>query len=153
MTLHRPVPRRVRPALALAALVAAAPALLVPALAPAQPAQAPAEPPAAAPLAEDDGWLPEIPGLDEMTGAAREAIERLREELGPALRRMRDAVAMLDDYGAPEMLPNGDILIPRKEPSAELDPEAAPEAAPDAAPGARPEADGEGGEPPASIDL
>ena len=56
--------------------------------------QAPAPPPAA----EEDGWLPEIPGLDEMTDAARDAIERLREELGPALRQMRDAVAMLDDF-------------------------------------------------------
>ncbi|MDF2234508.1 hypothetical protein P2H44_18260 [Albimonas sp. CAU 1670] len=144
MTFQRPPARRARPTLALAALLAAAPALLAPSLAPAQQAQSPDQPPAAAPEAEDDGWLPEIPGLDEMTGAAREAIERLRLELGPALRQMRDAIAMLDDYGAPEMLPNGDILIPRKEPAAELDPDAAPKAAP--------EAETEG-DPPASIDL
>jgi len=136
MTPARPLPLRGPAALALAAALAAA--------APVAAQQAPAPPPAA----EEDGWLPEIPGLDEMTDAARDAIERLREELGPALRQMRDAVAMLDDYGAPEMLPNGDILIPRREPAPGL--EDAPQTGPRAAPERAPE--GEGSAPPA-IDL
>lgn len=124
MTTARTLPALALPALALALALAAPP------LAAQQTPEAPA------PEAQD-GWLPEIPGLDEMTDAAREAIERLREELGPALRQMREAVAMLDDYGPPEMLPNGDILIPRREGGAEApenpDPDAGPQA-PKAAP-------------------
>ncbi|WP_339949009.1 AAA+ family ATPase [uncultured Albimonas sp.] len=126
MTTARTLPALALPALALALALAAPP------LAAQQTPEAPA------PEAQD-GWLPEIPGLDEMTDAAREAIERLREQLGPALRQMRDAVAMLDDYGPPEMLPNGDILIPRREGGAEGLEDSAPDAGPQEAPKAAPD--------------
>ena len=48
----------------------------------------------------------------------------LFSEVEPRLRELRDAIGNLDDYEAPEMLPNGDIIIRRKTP---LDPDAEPE--------------------------
>jgi hypothetical protein len=85
------------------------------------------------------------PELSERMGeAAREAWERLREEMAPMLEALEGAMGALgrlDDYGAPRMLENGDILIPRK-----------PEAGP---PGSEPEPEGEpeSGGGPETLDL
>ncbi len=79
----------------------------------------------------------DIPDLDEIERSAREALRQLEQELGPYLRRFGDAVRALDDYEAPCILPNGDILIPRKRPA----PDPAPPPAPDLAPSPPGEAD------------
>ncbi len=51
-------------------------------------------------------------------------LDDLFAEVEPRLRELRDAIGNLADYEAPEMLPNGDIIIRRKTP---LDPEDQPE--------------------------
>jgi hypothetical protein len=106
--------------LALAFLVAAAPAL--------------AQETTPVPAPEDDGFslveegaklvlrglMTEMqPALDEM-GKAMDgvgpALEGFGEEVGPKIRQL---IAMIDDiqnYDAPVMLPNGDILIRRNAP-------------------------------------
>ncbi|MGM0585174.1 MAG: hypothetical protein ACQEUZ_11055 [Pseudomonadota bacterium] len=89
-------------AAALALLLAAAP--LAP-LAAQQAGPAPEAPPA------ENGDRPLAERLGE---AARQAIEELERELGPLLENALDALGKLDDYGAPRVLENGDILIPRK---------------------------------------
>lgn len=80
---------------------------------------------AAAPvLAQDD---PREPGSIE--GRIEDLLRDLFNEVEPRLRELRDAIGNLDDYQAPEMLPNGDIIIRRKTP---LEPDApAPEEAPE----------------------
>ncbi len=54
--------------------------------------------------------------LDRMERSAREALKALQDGLAPYLESLGDAIGALDDYGPPEILPNGDILIPRKRP-------------------------------------
>ncbi len=85
------------------------------------------------------GFMTEAePALTEM----RQALEDLRpaiEELGP---KFKDLIAMVGDfsnYSAPEVLPNGDIIIRRTAPLP-ADPNAVPDTAPDAPPA--PDADG-----------
>ena len=72
-----------------------------------------------------EGILKEMePALDELEGLAQEMEPRLREfadAMGPALADLFDKVDDWSAYHAPEMLPNGDILLRRKVP---LDPEA-----------------------------
>lgn len=56
---------------------------------------------------------------DEMEPALRE-LEGLAQDAAPLMRRLQqdlgDVVDDLDVYEAPEILPNGDIIIRRKEP-------------------------------------
>ncbi|UWQ22514.1 hypothetical protein [Jannaschia sp. W003] len=63
-----------------------------------------------------EGLLSEIgPELDELDGLRRDAqplLERLQGDLG----RVLEGFADLPAYDAPEMLPNGDIIIRRKLP-------------------------------------
>jgi hypothetical protein len=74
------------------------------------------------------------PALDEMGKALDEvgpALEGLGEEIGPKVRQL---IALIDDfqnYAAPEMLPNGDILIRRTAPLVPVEP--APTPGPDGA--------------------
>lgn len=52
--------------------------------------------------------------LEALSEEARRALEQALERLGPIIRNM---IGMIDDmliYEAPRVLPNGDILIPRK---------------------------------------
>jgi len=59
---------------------------------------------------------PALEGMDQALDEVGPALEEFGAEIGP---RLRELVAMIDDfanYGAPVMLPNGDILIPRKTP-------------------------------------
>lgn len=119
------LPHTGRMRLALALILAAAPAL----------AQETApQPSPAVPPAEDDGFslmeegaklvlrglMAEMePALDEMGKALDEmgpALENLGAEVAPKLRQL---IALIDDfknYDAPVMLPNGDILIRRNAP-------------------------------------
>ncbi|OYX26686.1 MAG: hypothetical protein B7Z10_02615 [Rhodobacterales bacterium 32-66-7] len=98
----------------------------------------------APPVAEDDGFslmeegarlllrglMSEMePALDEMGKALDSvgpALEEFGTEIGPRLRQL---VAMIDDFGnydAPIMLPNGDILIRRNAPLPPKDPAPVP---------------------------
>ncbi len=44
-------------------------------------------------------------------------MEGLGDEMAPMLRELRDMVGEIDRYEAPEKLPNGDIIIRRKDPA------------------------------------
>lgn len=70
--------------------------------------------------AQDPEEAPEGRGIEEL-------LRDLFSEVEPALRQLRDAIGGLREYHAPEMLPNGDIIIRRKTP---LDPEVPPGQAP-----------------------
>ncbi len=57
------------------------------------------------------------PALDELRGWAEEIEPALRDfvlGIGPALREFSDRVDDFSNYEAPEMLPNGDIIIRRR---------------------------------------
>ena len=65
---------------------------------------------------------------EEATPLARGIEQLLRDlfsEVEPALRDLRDQIDNLNNYEAPEMLPNGDIIIRRKTP---LEPSPEPKA-------------------------
>ena len=70
--------------------------------------------PLAAQDADDEGTIGE--GLRLFQEGTRLLLEGLMDELGPQLQEFRDAIGDLDAYHAPEVLPNGDILIRRKTP-------------------------------------
>ena len=53
-------------------------------------------------------------GLNLMEEAMRLFMQGLLAEMEPALDDLRDLVGKIDSYHAPEILPNGDILIRRK---------------------------------------
>jgi hypothetical protein len=99
--------------------VVAAALLLTPVALPPGPAAAQdsAEP---APVPEDRA--------DALGEAARRALEDLLADLRPVFDALRATIEDLPRYGPPEVLPNGDILIPRLDtPGAEDSPETAPE--------------------------
>ena len=59
------------------------------------------------------------PALDDLRDLAQDmqpAMRRFVEEMGPALSRLLAQVDDLANYHAPEMLPNGDIILRRKQP-------------------------------------
>ncbi|WP_020040918.1 hypothetical protein [Salipiger mucosus] len=59
------------------------------------------------------------PALRELQDMAREiepALRSFSEEMGPALRDLMDDVQDWSKYHPPEMLPNGDIILRRKDP-------------------------------------
>ncbi len=58
-------------------------------------------------------------GLDLLSEGARRLVEGLLDEAEPRMRGLAEALRGLDWPGAydpPEMLPNGDIIIRRREP-------------------------------------
>lgn len=55
-------------------------------------------------------------GMDLLQQGTRLLLEGLMSELGPALQDLQDMVVDLNAYHAPEVLPNGDIIIRRKTP-------------------------------------
>jgi hypothetical protein len=79
-------------------------------------------------LAQDPTPEP-APGIDEslelFSEGARRLLEGLNEELGPLLQDLGDRIEDLNAYEAPEILPNGDILIRRK-PETAPDPDMGP---------------------------
>jgi len=83
-----------------------------------------------------EGILREMePALRDLEGMADEVEPALREfarEMGPAFAELLGRIDDLSQYHAPEMLPNGDIIIRRKTP---LAPEPKPELGPEIAPG------------------
>jgi hypothetical protein len=68
------------------------------------------------------GMMEEMqPALDEMGKALEEAgpaLEGLGAEIGPKLRQLIALIDDIENYDAPVMLPNGDILIRRNAPLA-----------------------------------
>ncbi|MCA0938354.1 hypothetical protein CLG85_013150 [Yangia mangrovi] len=73
---------------------------------------------------ELDPALQDLKGLADRMGPA---LQSFVDEMGPAMAQLSEQIEDWTLYEAPEMLPNGDILIRRRE---KLDPEA-PEAAPE----------------------
>jgi hypothetical protein len=65
-------------------------------------------------------------GFSLLEEGTRLLLRGLLSEMEPALRELQGALQNLDAYHPPEVLPNGDILIRRKEPleSAPTTPEA-----------------------------
>ncbi len=66
------------------------------------------------------GILEEMdPAMDELRGLADDmqpALRQFVDEMGPALADLLGKVDDLNAYQAPEMLPNGDIILRRKIP-------------------------------------
>ena len=58
---------------------------------------------------------PAIDDLAGMSGEISEAMKLLGNEMGPALAEMLTRIDDMRNYDAPEMLPNGDIIIRRRE--------------------------------------
>jgi hypothetical protein len=66
-------------------------------------------------FAEEAG--PDAPGgrlFEEFSDEMRGALEGLLGEVKPELEALIDRLGVIGDYEAPEILPNGDILIRRK---------------------------------------
>lgn len=64
------------------------------------------------------------PALDTLRGQAEEMEPALRdfvEDMAPALRDLMDKAGDLSAYHAPEVLPNGDIILRRKTPEGDED--------------------------------
>ncbi len=55
-------------------------------------------------------------GFDLLAEGTQLLLRGLLEEMEPALESMQGALSNLDAYHAPEVLPNGDIIIRRKVP-------------------------------------
>ncbi|WP_170409484.1 hypothetical protein [Ruegeria atlantica] len=67
------------------------------------------------------------PALDELLGLAEQfgpAMQSFIAEMGPALAELADEIEDWSAYEAPEILPNGDIIIRKKPPQ---DPDTQPE--------------------------
>ena len=56
--------------------------------------------------------------LDQLSDALEPSLQALIKEFGPALRDLADKIDDATRYEAPEVLPNGDIIIRRKEDAA-----------------------------------
>ena len=61
--------------------------------------------------------------FEKFADAAREVLDKLTEEVLPLLEDLGEKVGEISEYHAPEVLPNGDIIIRRKTPE-EMAPEA-----------------------------
>lgn len=72
------------------------------------------------------GLMSEVePRIDELSGLVSElepALEMLATEMGPALLEVIQSLDSVRYYDAPEILPNGDIIIRRKEDAPEYVP-------------------------------
>ncbi|MGI1663106.1 AAA+ family ATPase [Palleronia sp. KMU-117] len=86
---------------------------------------------AAVPAAAQDSDIDE--GRDLLSEGTRLLLRGLLAEMEPALRGLQGALRDLDAYHAPEILPNGDIIIRRKTPEERAVP--APDPTPDGADG------------------
>lgn len=77
------------------------------------------------------GLMAEIePTLDELRGSLQEMAPVLRDfvtEMGPAMAAVLGEVDDLRNYAAPEVLPNGDIIMRRKPDAPVWVPDAAPD--------------------------
>ncbi len=92
-----------------------------------------APPPPQAQTNAQTGEEPAGPGAEKpLSEQIEEAIRGLVESVEPALEQLRDTfrvferVDSLENYEEPEILPNGDIIIRRKEAAPPYDPESVP---------------------------
>ena len=71
---------------------------------------------AASPLAADDGKspLPSDDELEQLSDLAESWMKRFTDRMAPMVDQLKDMVDDMNAYQAPEMLPNGDIIIRRK---------------------------------------
>lgn len=70
------------------------------------------------------------PAIDDLMSMAEQfgpAMQSFLQEMGPALADMAEQVQDWSKYEAPEILPNGDIIIRRKPDHPAPEPDAAPE--------------------------
>lgn len=70
----------------------------------------------ALPMAAQDSNDDISEGMTLLQEGTRLLLEGLMNELGPALLELKGQIIDLNAYHAPEVLPNGDIIIRRKEP-------------------------------------
>lgn len=79
-----------------------------------------------------DGLRQEMaPAMDNLRGMAEQmgpSLHSFLQEMGPAFAEMLDEVRDWSSYHPPEILPNGDIIIRRKQP---VDPEPDPKGIPE----------------------
>lgn len=92
--------------------------VLMLALGPATAQDQPAPPPAAGPASGD---VEE--GMNLLSEGTKLLLRGLLGEVEPAMRDLQDALGNLNAYHAPEILPNGDIIIRRKTPAELVTPE------------------------------
>ena len=69
---------------------------------------------AAAPASAQEGDVED--GFDMLSEGVQLLLRGLMDEMEPALKELQGALQGLDAYHAPEVLPNGDIIIRRKTP-------------------------------------
>lgn len=67
-------------------------------------------------LAQEDGKGEMREGLSLLEEGTKLLLRGLMKEMEPALTELEEAIDDLNAYHPPEMLPNGDIIIRRKEP-------------------------------------
>lgn len=79
-------------------------------------------------LAQDDPPL--LDNLNPFSERFRSLMEGWADEMMPLMEQLADKMSELNAYEAPEVLPNGDILIRRK-PDAPEEPSDVPQANPD----------------------
>lgn len=60
-------------------------------------------------------------GMDLLQQGTMLLLQGLMAELAPALSDLEDSISDLNMYHAPEILPNGDIIIRRRQPEADQD--------------------------------
>ncbi|MEM6637501.1 MAG: hypothetical protein AAF667_16600 [Pseudomonadota bacterium] len=68
------------------------------------------------PVAAEDKDSSLKDGMELLSEGTRLLIEGLIQEMQPALDGLGDALSDLNAYHPPEILPNGDIILRRKEP-------------------------------------
>lgn len=68
------------------------------------------------PLAAQDSSDDISEGMDLMQQGTRLLMQGLMNELGPALSELEGKITNLNMYHAPEILPNGDIVIRKRTP-------------------------------------
>jgi hypothetical protein len=59
---------------------------------------------------------PALEGLRDRAQEMEPALRQFVEEMGPALRDLMGEIGDISAFHAPEVLPNGDILLRRKTP-------------------------------------
>ena len=59
---------------------------------------------------------PAIEELNELSQELEPALKQMMQEMGPAFAELLDKVDDITMYHPPEMLPNGDIILRRKQP-------------------------------------
>lgn len=79
---------------------------------------------------------PALDELQELADGFGPAMGSFLEEMGPALGEIIDEVRDWTAYHPPEILPNGDIIIRRRDP---IEPEPDPEIGPDTLPSQEPD--------------